>query len=74
MQLKPLHAALHIQIIEERENINVEMMLFTSKLKQTIIWLNVNKLCVSAMINLAYSFSLKQLWQMCLRCVVFLNA
>ncbi len=40
MQLKPLHAALHIQIIEERENINVEMMLFTSKLKQTIIWLN----------------------------------
>ncbi len=33
VQLNPLHAVLHIQNIAEKENINVEKMLFTSKLK-----------------------------------------
>ncbi len=32
-QLNPLDAVLHIQNIAEKENINVEMMSFTSKLK-----------------------------------------
>ncbi len=54
VQLNPLDAVLHIQNIAEKENINVEKMLFTSKLKPSrshrthiycIFWTDIYQCC-----------------------------